>query len=475
MMTFVFAARTLGRKVSGAGALGASICMGALTDPLIGEDGSFLLSVLATVGLLTVSPLSQLWEGAPGWLGGLLTALLATLGASLACGPAIASMNEQMTLAALGANLVVGPVGELAALPAALLHAASPLGSDFEWGSAQLASGALWLVRHVALWSASVEALRFSVPSPDAWCVAVAMAAAIWPAPQSLTGRAAVAGAFAAVVIATRLAAPMGVLRVTALDVGQGDALFLEFPSGGTALVDGGGVPHSPVDVGERTLLPFFRARGQTRLDLVVLTHPDADHLLGLRAVLEKLEVGELWHGAALEDPSRGLAELLEIARRRHVLVRPAPEICGDTTRFGVKLRVLAPCEELGLDRNNRSVVLRLAFGRRSALLTGDVELAGEQALTDTRAGDLRSDLLKVAHHGSDTSSSPEFLDAVRPAVAFISVGVRNGFGHPSQDVLERLRERGAWIGQTGESGALTWETDGERASVILTSPVPAD
>jgi competence protein ComEC len=236
-------------------------------------------------------------------------------------------------------------------------------------------------------------------------------------------------------------------------------------------LLDGGGMIGSGVDLGQRVLLPELAARRRRRVDVVVITHPHPDHYLGLVTSLPQLEVGEVWDSGLAEavDPGGDVARLLGALRDRHVpLVRPAA-LCGAPRWFGsAEVDVIAPCpgfDALG-SLNDNSLVLRIRMGRRTALLTGDAEEAAERALVDRVADGLRADLLKVGHHGSRTSSTPGFLDRVRPRHAVISAGVRNRFGHPYAGTLAALHTVGAEVFRTDRDGAILWWTDGEQVGV---------
>lgn len=520
MLCFVLGGRALGKKVSGRLALCASILLGLGVDPLLGSDLSFLLSALATFGLLALGqPLSRLCVRgrlAQQPFAFLIASVLATLSSSLPCAPVLALFSGEMTWAALPANVIAGPLGELLALPSCLAHTLTAFFPSLERGLALVGSGALLLVRETALWSAEASWGRFQVPNPSAWALAqavlgVLLGAAWWRGPlvqwviggrraralgvlcvalacvavEGWSGRAvgrelasggrgvrSAAGASGASTGRAGVSEPARrtgprPLVVTALDVGQGDALLVEYPDGKKALVDGGGTPMGRPDLGELVLLPYFRARGLEHIDFVVLTHPDRDHLLGLEAVVRELSVSELWYPGRAGERSFDLRRLLELARSRGVRVRTATELCGAPHDFGARVQVLSPCGAPdALGRNDASLVLRIQHGFRSVLLTGDVEHAGEAWLASAWGPALEADLLKVAHHGSRTSSTQIFLDQVRPRYAFISVGVRNAFDHPAAEVLERFASQGTQVFRTDQLGALRFETDGRKVEI---------
>jgi competence protein ComEC len=479
MLAVVLGGRAFGYRIGGSVALGSSILIGLSIDPLVGFDISFLLSALATLGLLFIAqPLTRFIEArltAPFWVKTPILVMGTTLSSSVACAPLLAFLGGQMTFAALFANLIAGPAGEILALPACLLHAATSAFPSLERGLAMVGGGALYIVRGAALVSANSEALAFQLPWPSARGTAILAVVGVGlEAIRNLSGlRRSVVSVLVAAgsLVVARYAVPSPlsegkILSLTMLDVGQGDALFVRLPTGETALIDGGGYPNDQPSVGRRVLLPFLRAVGQNRLDFMVLSHADRDHLLGLLDVAREVRVREFWYRGGSET-STDLETLLTSLKAQGTRLRTAKELCGQTRDFGATISVIAPCGETAdeLNRNDGSLIVKLSYGNYRALLGGDVEVAGEEALLETNL-DLKADLLKVAHHGSRTSTSDDWVERVRPEVALISVGARNTFGHPSRDVLTRLAERGTRVFRTDEKGALTWSTDGKKAFI---------
>jgi competence protein ComEC len=216
------------------------------------------------------------------------------------------------------------------------------------------------------------------------------------------------------------------------LDVGQGDALLLRH-RGRAVLVDGGG--WLGADFGGRVLLPALAAQGVRRLDAVVMTHPDRDHCGGLVEIADYLPVQQVWTGPGWER--EGCAgELLAVPGPTHRLLAT-----GDRLQAGAwRLQVLAAGGGEDASTNDRSLVLAAEAAGRRVLLTGDISREVEARLVRSQAGSLDADVLKVAHHGSKSSSSASFLVAAAPRLALISAGLHNRYHHPAEEVLERLR-----------------------------------
>lgn len=272
-----------------------------------------------------------------------------------------------------------------------------------------------------------------------------------------------------------------GRLRVDFLDVGQGDSALLTMPDGTTILVDGGGRPplnarrreeseeyeadafeRDTRGIGEAVVSEYLWHRGLDHVDYVLATHADADHIQGLNDVLKNFRVrAALVARAPAIDP-----EFREFARTALDSGVPVYMIGrGDLFHFGtVTAEVLWPTREtnaLAPSQNNDSIVLRLKFGERTLLLTGDIEREAEAALI-AQPENLRCDVIKVAHHGSRTSSTQSFVNAARPNLAIISVGQQSPFGHPHAEVVRRWQDSGAQVLTTGRSGTITISTDGQ-------------
>ncbi len=482
MLTASLLARAAGRKSDGVRAFALSLVAMAYVDPLVVFDVSFLLSAAATAGLLALArPLGAAFEArVPAWAGGVARSTATTLAATLPCAPLLARFAPTLPLGGVVANLVAVPVGESVALPMCLAHALLWAWPAAERGCAIASAGALRIVREIAHRFASLTFLSPSVPPPNGWqMVAILVGFAFFLLGPRRLRWPGVSVTVAAILLAElglrHAAAPRGKLRVTFLDVGQGDSAIVDLPSGEAMVIDGGGLVGSPIDTGTRVLGPMLRARRRDAVAVAVLSHPHPDHFTGLASGLFGMRLGALWDSGQGERESvaGAYAELLARVRREGAPVLHPSDICGSRDLGGARVDVLALCPAIEPDRgaNDNSIVLRIAYGERAFLFVGDAERDEEADLLRRAPAALRADVLKVGHHGSRTSSSPAFLRAVAPREAVISVGTRNRFGHPTATALHALSESGARVWRTDRDGAVTITTDGHALAIETARP----
>ena len=382
-------------------------------------------------------------------------------------------------------------IAPVANIPAVLLT-----GIIVPFGFASLAIGAIWKGLGMVLggglsfligvlagsmhWFAEFPSASMRVPSPPTMLLVGFFAATLILSVAILTKRRwgwriglAMTLVFALLIVIYpfRPRFQRGWLEVTVLDVGQGDSIFVVFPDGRTMLVDAGGLPggnylrgmRPGLDVGEDVLSPFLWSRGLKRIDTMVMTHPHEDHLGGMPAVLRNFRVGALWVGR--DDDAPAYRQVLADASVKRVPV--IHRLRGEHFDWaGVHVSVLWPdSADPARARNDDSLVLRLEDGQESFLLTGDIERAVERSML-ADGDDLAANFLKVPHHGGKTSSTPGFLDAVHPAIAAISVGAANAFGHPSPEAIARILAEGTRLFRTDRDGAITATTDGRSLDV---------
>lgn len=372
---------------------------------------------------------------------------------------------HRMSMSGLSANLIVTPLLTFA-VPTGLLAVMT----GWKWPVAITATLLEWS-RIVNEWHIHLEP-NWRVPNPPLWLALTFVLSLIVLA--AYRKRILLVPTFTA--LALILVSPFpaqrseGELELSMIDVGQGDSLLVGFPDGKWMLVDGGGIPvfgkrnvRSRMDIGEDVVSPYLFTRSIRKVDIIASTHQHDDHSAGLIALMENFHPAELWVGATPE--SRQWIALKEEAAKLGVKVRQMHR--GNAMQLGgVITEILSPpdgYEPKATPSNNDSLVMRLNFGDHNFLLTGDMERPMERAVLDSLK---KTTVLKVAHHGSKTSSTDVFLDAAQPAIALISAGKDNMFRHPHPDVIARLREHGATIFRSDEFGLVTVRSNGKKLSI---------
>jgi competence protein ComEC len=437
--------------------------------PLDVRNAGFVLTFGATAALLDAVYRAP---ARPRWLSWLVASIAASASVELALLPVMAETFSRITVAGLVLNLVAVPamaIVQIAGLAVVCANAIDPIAVTAGW-LAHL--GAVAIVESARLVDVAPW-LAFRVPAPSpivigTYYVGLALLLLRRPVWVRLAGLGGVIVGSALIVTGTRFSADVEGLRLTMVDVGQGDAMVLEVAGGHTLMVDTGGSPFGGggFDIGSRVVEPALWARGVTTLEALLVTHGDPDHMGGALPLLDDLSPRAVWQGIPVPR-AMSLQTLLARAAASGIPVTERRE--GEDFHIG-SARVLvlhppAPDWERQRVRNDDSVVLEVLYGDVALLLTGDVGSEVERQIV-ARLIPAKKRILKVAHHGSRTSTSQELLDSWRPQIALISCGRGNSFGHPAPEVIARLEAAGSRVYRTDRDGEITVETDGDHVRV---------
>ena len=444
-------------------------------DPRLAQFRVELRMVARRLGRFTGNrPPLKLLTASCGLLLGLSEVLLVSALMQVGLALPMAWYFHRVTVVALPANALAVPLTELL-MPSAVLA----LGLGFITPvlakiPAIIAGWALKGITTTVVSLGSVQVADLRVPMPPWWlaaCAAIALAVSMILVRRRAVLACVGIGAVLVTAVCIALLPPRqriraGLLEVTSIDVGQGDSTLIVTPQGRAILVDAGGTPgagHSNFDIGEDVVSPYLWSRGFSRLDIAVVTHGHWDHVGGMRAVLANFRPRELWVG--VNSPTDSLAALLAYANEQKILIRNLG--AGDQLDYGgVRVRFLAPLKDEQHRRvNDDCLAMKLVFEKNSVLMEGDAEKAIERSIAHEQPS---AQLLKVGHHGSATSTSPELLAAVHPKFAVISVGRQNSYGHPRYEVLQRLATSAVTVYRTDVDGLVTFYMDGKLTSPAL-------
>lgn len=509
MAVFGFLAIVCGRRTTVAESIMFAIfCIihpGA--HPLAIFDPSLQLSVGAVLGICYLHPLQFLWRHVHAkkyfqtlslqdklpkpifWLGQKILVLLdATVAATLVTTPLCALYFFQFQASSPLGNLLVLPLGELLVLPIGMLGLCLAIFCPWLAGILLKIAGFFASVLMGYIDFVATLPLSFWVKAPTLGMVF------LWFAGLVFSTFRVKLGAFLITMALSWYFADWfwlhSSLKVTFLNVGQGDAAVIELPKRKVLIIDGGGLVGSSFDPGNRIVIPFLRSRGYAKIDLLVASHAHPDHVQGLISVLEQFPVAEIWANELPHDvpKSKPISEskkiqsawqhILDLARDKQIPIHlPYAKEMGP-----VHLEPLGPCssnvdclvsKNKEWSENNNSLVLLVSYANRKMLFPGDIEKEAEAALLDRWMGvtSLHTDILKAPHHCSKTSSTEAFVQAVSPSWVICSVGYHNRFGFPHNEVVQRYQEQKTQLLRTDQRGGITFTIFPDGQTKISTSP----
>ena len=473
----------MGRPQGGLAALGLAAIVMTAVDPGLARDAGFQLSLTSTAGLIVLAPWIEsglkhalVRARIAGFVGTVpVQAFSYTTAATVATLPIVATTFGRVSVAGLWANVLAEPAFLLAFPLSVLTGLAGWVHPDFGWAVGIVTYYPLTFVLEVASVAASTPGASASTSSMSTSSAAAVYGvyAAIgwglyrrfapeapWTPPSALDrtlrwGVASLATGAAAAWVGFSTLGPIGgpgVLEVVVLDIGQGDATLIRTPGGRNVLVDGG-----PSDIGLARELGAVLPHWERRIDLVILSHPDEDHVAGLAGLYRRFLVGQ-----SVSNGVAGGGEAAGLFRQRAgevVLIAAGEVFVVDGVRFEV---LWPPVAATPVNRNDTSMVIRVVYGDTSVLLTGDIESPGQDRLMESGAV-VRADILKVPHHGAATSRNA-FFGAVGAEVAVISAGQGNRYGHPADETLDILA--GMVLYRTDEDGRIRFRSNGETWTV---------
>lgn len=477
------ASQVAGKKVDGKDVWAGVLIVMLLTDPYQLWHIGFQLSFAVTLGLIILVPFSQdVLVRIPLWI---RTLLAVTLAAQVVSFPFLIYHFHQFSMASWLVNLVVTPILSLVVLPLGYIALVAGMIHPFLASWPVLLSTELLHWLHEPLFVMQKWRIPFSHwPHPSWWWLVLytgflIVLPILWKLGYHRQRDVIVCitlfiGLF---VLARQPFSAGDEVRITFLDVGQGDSIVVEISDQKVYLIDAGGTlglpvreswreKRDPYEVGKDVLLPFLRARGIEKIDRVVMTHGDMDHIGGMAAIVPRFSIGSvLVNGITPEGKQR---EILHQLQREGVPILTGSPGQTWSDLPGVEWTWLWPGQTSEASGNDASVVLRLTAYGKSVLFTGDIEHEGERAVVQLGMSEV--DVLKVAHHGSSSSSTEELLASLGPKAVVISVGANNRYGHPSREVLQRFKKMGSQVFRTDMNGAVTliltpdgmsWKTQG--------------
>lgn len=449
MLAVVAIALWTGRATTAAPVLATALLVVLVIDPWAVLAPGFWLSfgAVAIIMLVSVNRLRQ-----PHWL---MTWARVQWAVTLALMPALLAMFQQVSLVSPIANALAIPLVSLVVVPLALAGLVIPVDALL-----QLSQWLMLLCAEALQWLSALPDAAWEQHAPPAWTVIVAMAGAVWLLlPRGFPARWIGAFAFLPMLLIVPAPPASGVLRLTVLDVGQGLAVVAQTHQH-ALLFDTGPAFGPSTDSGNRIIVPYLRAAGIRRLDRMIISHDDLDHSGGALSVMQAVPVAEVLSSLHDLDPL--------------VLLAPLEQRCRHGQQWfwdGVLFEMLHPdvADDAGVPvkGNDRSCVLKITTAGGSVLIPADIERRSERMLLNTVPEALRADVLIAPHHGSKTSSSAEFVQAVAPRAVIFPVGYRNRFRHPHPDVVTRYQQLGSAMYRTDDGGAIGFELQAGKALAV--------
>ena len=442
-----------------------------LINPLILYDAGFLLSFIVTFFIIYLSPIFQeLFLKIPDWI---RKSLSVSIAAWLGIFPLSAYFFYKVSLIAIITNILIVPLAGIAVILGFITFFMGLISIPLANLTANLNYYILTLITLLAKLFSSLPFSYIHIAQPSIisiflyysliFLVIEISYRKIFPVKLKIKFIILTLSAVLIVII-VQIFYPLDNLKVNFINVGEGDCILIEAPKKCNILIDGGGTPQSSFGVGNKIVIPYLRRKGIDKINLLILTHPHLDHLEGLLPILREFKVDMVLDtGLTCDIPEYN--EFISLIKNKNIPYHQAK--AGENFIFGKNLEMLLlnplnnyDCYDES-DFNNASIVVKLFYKNSKFLFTGDIEEEAEKRMLIWQ-NILKSDILKVAHHGSLSSTSWEFLNEVDPIIAVISVG-KNNFGHPSPKIIERLQEKNIKIYRTDENGTIIIRTDGRK------------
>lgn len=424
-----------------------------LINPVSIINVGFILSFAGTIGILLLS--EQISKKLKKYIkiDMLLENLSVTLSAQIILFPIMAYFFNSISLISLITNLLVLPISSILTVMGLMLFALSTI----YFPLAKLISIPLkYLINYIMIIAKACSKLSFlniTVSTPSVLEI-ILYYTIVWMIINRkkvvLKSGIVCVVVFLIIMVKVHDIIPKKYIEVSCVDVGQGDCLFIKTSKGKKILIDGGGSETSDYDVGKNVLLPYLLDRRCKKIDLIFISHAHADHIDGIMTVIENLKVRRVMIGVQNLNDEK-IKKLYEICKKRDVEIKTI--IAGESIKIDdLSFDILYPTRSVKDNNvNNLSLVIKLRYGSKSMLFTGDIETHGEDKID----ANIKADILKVAHHGSNTSTSEKFLKRVLPQISIISVAKNNVYGHPNKAVVERIKRFSDKLYMTKDSGEI--------------------